>query len=187
MVFDGVVARFPAPLTLAGGQSERVSGCFVTGNFFDVLGVRAQIGRPSRGRRSHAGRPSGRGAEPPLLDAALRRGSRRAQPQHFAQRPADDDRHVTPPGFGIVVGENPDVMVPVTMKAQMTPTPGRPPELHQPVADDRGAARAWRLASAGRGRHERRLPSDQRLDQAAVGRFAIVPRSLPEQASVPAA
>ena len=30
---------------------------------------------------------------------------------------------VTPPGFyGIAVGDNPDVMVPVTMKAQMTPT-----------------------------------------------------------------
>ena len=30
---------------------------------------------------------------------------------------------VTPPGFfGIVVGESPDVMVPVMMKAQMTPT-----------------------------------------------------------------
>jgi hypothetical protein len=45
-VFDGVIARFPAPLTLlAGGQSERVNGELVSGNFFDVLGVRAQIGR----------------------------------------------------------------------------------------------------------------------------------------------
>ena len=45
-VFDGVIARFPAPLTLmANGQSERVSGELVTGNYFDVLGVRAQIGR----------------------------------------------------------------------------------------------------------------------------------------------
>src|SRR5262245_59872840 len=45
-VFSGALARFPAPLTLiAGGQSERVSGELVTGNYFDVLGVSAQIGR----------------------------------------------------------------------------------------------------------------------------------------------
>jgi len=45
-VFDGVIARVPLPLTvMTGGQSERVSGELVTGNYFDVLGVRAQIGR----------------------------------------------------------------------------------------------------------------------------------------------
>ena len=45
-VFDGVIARFPSPLTvMTGGQSERVSGELVTGNYFDLLGVRAQIGR----------------------------------------------------------------------------------------------------------------------------------------------
>src|SRR5262245_36688487 len=45
-VFSGVIARFPAPLTMmTGGQAERVSGELVTGNYFDVLGVRAQIGR----------------------------------------------------------------------------------------------------------------------------------------------
>src|SRR5215471_2526905 len=45
-VFDGVLARFPAALTLmTDGQAERVSGELVTGNYFDVLGVRAQIGR----------------------------------------------------------------------------------------------------------------------------------------------
>ena len=37
-VFDGVIARFPAPLTLlAAGQAERVSGELVSGNYFDVL------------------------------------------------------------------------------------------------------------------------------------------------------
>src|SRR5712672_1921716 len=45
-VFDGVLARFPAPLTLmSNGQSERVSSELVSGNYFDVLGVRAHIGR----------------------------------------------------------------------------------------------------------------------------------------------
>src|SRR6188474_1153255 len=45
-VFDGVIARFPAPLTLmSDGEAERVSGELVTGNYFGVLGVGAQIGR----------------------------------------------------------------------------------------------------------------------------------------------
>src|SRR3984893_16619286 len=46
-VFSGVIARFPAPLTMTttGGQAERVNGELVTGNFFDVLGVRPLVGR----------------------------------------------------------------------------------------------------------------------------------------------
>src|SRR5471030_2891822 len=45
-VFDGVIARFPAALTLvANGSAERVNGELVSGNYFDVLGVRASIGR----------------------------------------------------------------------------------------------------------------------------------------------
>ena len=41
-----MIARFGAPLTMSSqGQSERVSGELVTGNYFDVLGVRAVIGR----------------------------------------------------------------------------------------------------------------------------------------------
>jgi predicted permease len=124
-VFDGVIARFPAPLTLlAGGQSERVNGELVTGNFFDVLGVRAQIGRTftPEDDRTPGGHPV----------AVL---SHNYWMRRFAGDPGVLNRNislnglsmtivgVTPPGFfGIVVGENPDVMVPVTMKAQMTPT-----------------------------------------------------------------
>src|SRR6187397_522333 len=45
-VFDGVIARFPAPLTLlTNGQAEGVTGERVSGKYFDVLGVRAHIGR----------------------------------------------------------------------------------------------------------------------------------------------
>ena len=124
-VFDGVIARFPAPLTLlTGGQSERVNGELVTGNFFDVLGVRAQIGRTFTpdDDRTPGGHPV----------AVL---SHHYWMRRFAGDPGVLNRNislnglpmtivgVTPPGFfGIVVGENPDVMVPVTMKAQMTPT-----------------------------------------------------------------
>jgi predicted permease len=124
-VFDGVLGCFPAPLTLmSNGQAERVSGELVTGNYFDVLGVRAQIGRAftPADDRTPGGHPV----------AVL---SHNFWMRRFAGDPNVLNRTVTlnglpmtivgvtPPGFfGIVVGENPDVMVPVTMKAQMTPT-----------------------------------------------------------------
>jgi predicted permease len=124
-VFDGVLARFPAPLTLlAGGQSERVNAELVTGNYFDVLGVRAHLGRTFTPADDVS--PGGH----PVAVLSHNFWQRR-----FAGDPAVVGRSislnglpmtvvgVTPAGFsGIVVGENPDVMVPVMMKAQMTPT-----------------------------------------------------------------
>src|SRR3981189_2599709 len=45
-VFDGVLARFPTALTLlVNGRGGRVNGELVSGNYFDVLGTRAHIGR----------------------------------------------------------------------------------------------------------------------------------------------
>ena len=124
-VFDGVLARFPAPLTLmTGGQAERVNGELVTGNYFDVLGVRAHIGRTftQDDDRTPGGHPVA------ILTHSF-------WTRRFARDPGVLNRSVTlngqpmtivgvtPPGFfGIVVGESPDVLVPVMMKAQMTPT-----------------------------------------------------------------
>src|SRR3954452_22712003 len=124
-VFDGVLARFPTPLTLlANGQAERVNGELVSGNYFDVLGVRAHIGRTFNQDDDRT--PGGH----PLVVLSHNFWMRR-----FAGDPTVLNRTVTlnglpmtivgvtPAGFsGIAVGENPDVMVPVMMKAQMTPT-----------------------------------------------------------------
>src|SRR6185436_7142200 len=124
-VFDGVIARFPAPLTLmTNGQAERVSSELVSGNYFDVLGVRAHIGRtftPDDDRTpgghpivvlSHNYWTRRFGADPGVLNRTV---TLNGLPMTIVG--------VTPPGFyGIVIGENPDVMVPVAMKAQMTPT-----------------------------------------------------------------
>lgn len=45
-VFGGVIARFPINFSASWhDQTERVSGDLVSGNFFEVLGVRAAIGR----------------------------------------------------------------------------------------------------------------------------------------------
>src|SRR5262245_56027739 len=124
-VFSGVIARFPAPLTMmTDGRAERVSGELVTGNYFDVLGVGAQVGRTLTPADDTTP-----GAHPV---AVL---SHNYWMRRFAGDPSVLNRSITlngspmtivgvaPPGFyGIVVGENPDVMVPVMMKAQMTPT-----------------------------------------------------------------
>jgi putative ABC transport system permease protein len=124
-VFDGVIARFPAPLTLvANGQAERVSSELVSGNYFDILGVRAHIGRtftPDDDKvpgghpvvvLSHNYWTRRFGADPTVLNRTL---TLNGLPMTIVG--------VTPPGFyGVVVGDNPDVIVPVMMKAQMTPT-----------------------------------------------------------------
>jgi predicted permease len=124
-VFDGVLARFPAALTLVtNGQAERVSGELVSGNYFDVLGVRAHLGRtltPDDDRTpgghpvavlSHAYWIRRFAGDPAVLNRTI---SLNGLPMTIVG--------VAPPGFsGIVFDERPDVMVPVMMKAQMTPT-----------------------------------------------------------------
>src|SRR5712692_9661546 len=45
-VFDGVLARYEFAASIAShGQTDRGSGELVTGNYFDVLGVRPALGR----------------------------------------------------------------------------------------------------------------------------------------------
>jgi predicted permease len=124
-VFDGVLARFPAPLTLmTNGRAERVTGELVSGNYFDVLGIRAHIGRtftPDDDRipgghpivmLSHGFWTRRFARDPGVLNSSV---TLNGQPMTVVG--------VTAPGFfGVVVGESPDVLVPVMMKKQMTPT-----------------------------------------------------------------
>src|SRR5215216_3205400 len=45
-IFSGLMARFAIPLSVAGeGQTERAEGELVSGNYFEVLGVRPALGR----------------------------------------------------------------------------------------------------------------------------------------------
>src|SRR5262245_35197508 len=45
-VFTGLLARFAIPLSVAGeGSTERANGELVSGNYFEVLGVRPMLGR----------------------------------------------------------------------------------------------------------------------------------------------
>ncbi|HET8549364.1 MAG TPA: ABC transporter permease, partial [Bryobacteraceae bacterium] len=124
-VFSGVLARHGVSLSLTWkGQTDRVNGELVTGNYFDVLGVPQFLGRlltPNDDRKP--------GAHPV---AVLTYG--------FWQRRFGGDASVVgkkillnahpfeivgiaPPGFnGVEMSTPHDVFVPVAMKAQMTPT-----------------------------------------------------------------
>src|SRR6266436_2491274 len=52
-VFDGVMARYEFAASIAShGQTDRGSGELVTGNYFEVLGVRSALGRVCRSAES---------------------------------------------------------------------------------------------------------------------------------------
>ncbi len=123
-VFDGVLCRFMTHLSVtAGNTTERVTGELVSGNYFEVLGVPAALGRTFTPDDDKT--PGGH----PL--AILSYG--------YWQNRFGGDRSVigkqikvngfpmtiigvTPAGFdGTDPGISPDIRVPMMMKAQMTP------------------------------------------------------------------
>ena len=147
-VFDGVIARFPAPLTLlANGQAERVNGELVTGNYFDVLGVRAHIGRTFTpdDDRTPGGHPVAVlshnfwmrrfGGDPGVLNRTI---SLNGLPMTIVgvtpRRLLRHRRRREPRRDGAGDDEGAD-------DADL----GRSAEPHQPLADDHGAAQAGRL------------------------------------------
>src|SRR5438067_5864288 len=123
-VFDGVLAGYEFSASIAShGQTDRGSGELVTGNYFEVLGV-----RPALGRVLSAADDDVQGAHPVLvLSHAYWR-------QHFGGETGVLNHTilvnntemtvvgVAQSGFsGIQVGQTPDIFVPMTMKGQMTP------------------------------------------------------------------
>src|SRR5258708_3761451 len=123
-VFDGVIERYPFEASIARhGQTERGSGELVTGNYFDVLGVRPVLGRvlsPAdddvQGAHpvlvlSHAYWTRHFGGDAGVLNRAILVNNAEMTIVGVAQA-----------GFsGIQVGQTPDIFVPMTMKGQMTP------------------------------------------------------------------
>jgi predicted permease len=123
-VFDGVICRFATPSSVSySSTTERVNAELVSGNYFAVLGVRAAAGRlitPDDDKTPGAGtvtvlsydywqsRFSGSAA---ILNQTVLINN---QPMTVIG--------VAEPGFhGVDLGYNPQVLVPVTMKKQMTP------------------------------------------------------------------
>lgn len=123
-IFSGVLARFEVQLSVSGlGQTERARGELVSGNYFDVLGV-----RPALGRVLSTGDETAPGANPV---AVLSYGYWSRQ---FGKDPSVLNKifnangtpltivGVSQEGFsGVQLGQIPDVFIPVTMKAQVFP------------------------------------------------------------------
>jgi predicted permease len=124
-VFNGILCRFTTPLSMShNGQTERVMAELVSGNYYQVLGVRPAAGRLLQ----------------PEDDRAPGEGTVAVLSYDFWQSRFSGDRSVvgqtirvnnhpmtvigvTQSGFhGVDLGYNPQVMVPVTMKKFMTPT-----------------------------------------------------------------
>ena len=123
--FSGVIARFGVPLSLEHeGQTERARGELVSGNFFEVLGVKAAVGRTLGAGDDVT--PGGHpvvvlghgfwqrrfGADPRVVGETIKVNSH-----------AFTVLGVAAAGFnGIEVGASPDLYLPIAMKAQVTPT-----------------------------------------------------------------
>jgi predicted permease len=123
-IFSGMLARFAVPASIASrGQTERGSGELVSGNYFDVLGLRPAMGRlftPDDDRvpgaqpvviLSHAYWTRRFGGDPSVLNQTL-----------LVNNTPLTIIGIAPAGFtGIQVGQSADVFVPLMMKGQMTP------------------------------------------------------------------
>ncbi|MDP8981389.1 MAG: ABC transporter permease, partial [Acidobacteriota bacterium] len=123
-VFSGLLGYFGFQGSVSyKGQTERVEGDLVTGNFFEVLGVRPYLGRTFTPEDDRAP-----GAHPVVVlnynywkrrfggDPAILNQTIRVNNQPFTVV------GVSEPGFrGLRVGASSELMVPMMMKAAMTP------------------------------------------------------------------
>ncbi|HEU4387481.1 MAG TPA: ABC transporter permease, partial [Blastocatellia bacterium] len=122
--FSGLLARVPAALAVAsGGETEETSGELVSGNYFEMLGVRPELGRLLTQEDdlqpgahpiaviSHGYWVRRFAANPAILNQTLSVNGHALTIVGVSQK-----------GFtGIQVGQQPDIFIPLMMKAQMTP------------------------------------------------------------------
>src|ERR1700751_760842 len=122
--FSNLVARFPTSVSVSGqGSTELAQAELVSGNYFEMLGV-----QPALGRVFSASDETAPGAN---TVAVLSYGY---WARHFGSDPGILNKQilvngtsltvvgVARTGFtGIQIGQLPDLFIPITMKAQMTP------------------------------------------------------------------
>lgn len=123
-VFSGLICRFATASSLShNGQTERIASELVSGNYFDVLGVQPAMGRliaPADDQAPGAGAVA-------VLSHDYWQSRFNGQPDIVGQTVRINDYPmivigVAQAGFhGIDLGYNPQVMVPVCMKKQLTP------------------------------------------------------------------
>ena len=122
--FSGLLARFAVNLNVAfEGQTERAAGELVSGNYFEVLGVKPVIGRTFSTQDEQTP-----GAHPVVVlshDFWVRRFA--ADPKILNQTISINAQVMTVVGVaqpyftGVQLGQNPEIFIPMMMKAQMTP------------------------------------------------------------------
>ena len=123
-VFAGLLARYHTEVNVAGqGQSQLGEAELVSGNYFQVLGV-----RPFLGRVFSAQDETAPGANPvAVLSFGYWTRHFGSDPNILNKQLAANGNSLTVvgvarPGFsGVQVGQIPDLFIPITMKAQMTP------------------------------------------------------------------
>jgi predicted permease len=124
-VFDGIIGRYATSLALGyKGQTERASAELVSGNYFDVLGVKPRLGRtiaPEDDRKP--------GAHPVAVLSFAYWQRKFGGDANILNNTVLVNGHpmtiigVTQPGFqGIAVGRASDLFLPIAMKTQATPT-----------------------------------------------------------------
>jgi predicted permease len=124
-VFEGVIARASAPVSVSdGGSSERARAELVSGNLFAVLGVEPLLGRAIG--PSDDDQPD---AHPVVMLSSAYWAKRFGADPGVAGKRILVNGHpmvvvgVVPPTFrGLVVGNSPDLFVPIAMKREVTPT-----------------------------------------------------------------
>src|SRR5690349_18840256 len=125
-VFSGVIARGGAQMNVSyGDQTERVSGELVSGNFFEVLGV-----RPWAGSLFTQNDDRNPGAHPVAVLSYDFWDRRFGKDQNLIGKTILVNEYpltvigVTPPGFyGVDLSNSPDVRVPLMMTPVFSPRP----------------------------------------------------------------
>jgi putative ABC transport system permease protein len=125
--FSGTFAEHPTEFDLAqGGESHNIKGLFVSGDFFNMLGIRPTVGRlltsaddfrscPATAVLSYGFWQEHYGAAPNAVGSTL-----------TLNRHPFQVVGVSPPGFfGVTVGNHFDVAVPICAEA-IVPLPGEP-------------------------------------------------------------
>ena len=123
-VFDGLIAWGGIAASLnSNDQTDLVSGAIVTGNFFDVLGVRAQLGRVITTEDDKTP-----GAHPvAVISQGLWKGRFAGDPNIIGRQLLLNGNNFTvigvlPAGFeGLQLGNPRDLYVPMMMQATMRP------------------------------------------------------------------
>jgi predicted permease len=124
-LFEGVLARFAAPVDLGWkGAAERANAELVSGNYFDVLGVRTAIGRTLTANDDKL-----KGGEPYVVLGYGYWQKRFGGNSSVLNQTVDVNNHpmtvvgVVQSGFrGTEVGKPTDLFIPMMMKPQVTPT-----------------------------------------------------------------